>query len=203
MIRSYSSKPRVAVSIRDYYYDYDLRLHELYIEFIGKLFKVLTERFHVFIIPMGFYSRYENDVKFIKRLVKAGVIPDSAVPLYSVAYMDPEEVVCLLRNFDAGIDVRTHFSILSVVAGTPTIHLYYEHKGRGIFRYSLRDVLPSISLYKAIYNPLTTVNQIVSHIRRLIDERNNVWRELEKLLQNNGAYNQKVVKQILGEQLKS
>jgi hypothetical protein len=62
-----------------------------------------------------------------------------------------------------------------------------EHKGRGIFRYSLRDSLPSISLYSAIHDSLTTINQIVNHIRKLIDEKNNVRRD--------------IVKQILHEQL--
>jgi polysaccharide pyruvyl transferase WcaK-like protein len=201
-IRNYDSKPRIAVSIRDYYYDHDPMLYNSYIQFIGRLLKTLTREFHVFLIPMAFSGRHENDIKFAKRLLEDRVIPDSAVPLYSVAYMDPEEVVCLLRNFDVSISVRTHFCILSAVAGIPMIHLYYEHKGRGIFRYSLRDSLPNISLYRAIHDSLTTINQIVNHIHKLIDEKNNVRRDLEKIIQNNRLHNQKIVKQILHEQLK-
>ena len=200
-IKSYDSKPRIAVSIRDYYYDHDPMLYNSYIQLIGKLLKTLTREFYVFLIPMGFSGTHENDIKFIKRLVEARVIPDSAVPLYSAAYMDPEEVVCLLRNLDVSVGVRMHFSILSSVARIPTIHLYYEHKGRGIFRYSLRNSLPSTSLYSAIRDPLTTINQIVGHIRKLIDEKNNVRRDLERIIENNRLYNQKIVKQILYEQL--
>jgi len=196
-IKSYDSKPRIAVSIRDYYYDHDPMLYNSYIQFIAKLLKTLTREFHVFLIPMGFSGTHENDVKFIKRLVEDRVIPDSAVPLYSAAYMDPEEVVCLLRNFDASVGVRMHFCILSSVARIPAIHLYYEHKGRGTFRYSLGDRLPSISLYGAIRDPLATINQIVGHIRKLIDEKNDVRRDLERIIKNNRLYNQKLVKQIL------
>jgi polysaccharide pyruvyl transferase WcaK-like protein len=196
-IRNYDSKPRIAVSIRDYYYDRDPMLYNSYIQFIGRLLKTLTREFRVFLIPMAFSGRHENDIKFIKRLMEDRVIPDSAVPLYGAAYMDPEEVVCLLRNFDVSIGVRTHLCILSAVACIPTIHLYYEHKGRGIFRYSLRDSLPSISLYSAIHDPLTTINQIVGHVRKLIDEKNNVRRDLERIIQNNRLHNQKIVKQIL------
>jgi polysaccharide pyruvyl transferase WcaK-like protein len=198
-IRSYNSKPRVAISIRDYYYDHDPGIHELYIRFLEKLFRALIERFYVFIIPMSFWAGHENDIEFIKKLVKTGVIPGSAVPLYSTAYMDPEEVVCLLRNFDASIGVRTHFGILSAVVGIPTIHLYYEHKGRGIFKFSLRDSLPSISLYSAIHNPSTAINQIISHLLKLIGEKNNVEKDLRKLVQNNRRHNQKIVKQIISE----
>jgi len=199
-IRNYDSKPRIAVSIHDYYYDRDPMLYNSYIQFIGRLLKTLTREFHVFLIPMTFSGGHRSDIKFIKRLVEDRVIPDSVVPLYSTAYMDPEEVVCLLRNFDVSIGVRTHFCILSAVAYTPTIHLYYEHKGRGIFKYSLKDRLPNISLYSAIHDPLTTINQLVSHIHKLIDEKNNVKKDLKKIIQNNRLYNQKIVKQILCEQ---
>jgi len=198
-IKNYDSKPRIAVSIRDYYYDHDPMLYNSYIQLIGKLLKTLTREFHMFLIPMGFSGTHENDIKFIKRLVEDRFIPNSAVPLYSAAYMDPEEVVCLLRNFDVSVGVRMHFCILSSVARIPTIHLYYEHKGRGIFRYSLGDRLPSISLYSAIHDPPTTINQIVGYIHKLIDEKNNVKRDLERIIQKNKQYNQKIVKQILHE----
>jgi polysaccharide pyruvyl transferase WcaK-like protein len=196
-IKNYNSKPRIAVSIRDYYYDRDLTLHNSYIEFIGRLLKALSREFYVFLIPMAFSGRHENDVKFIKKLVENKVIPNSAIPLYSVAYMEPEEVVGLLRNFDVGIGIRTHFCLLSALAGLPVVHLYYEHKGKGIFDYSLRGLLPVISLHNAISNASLMINQIISYIHKLIDNKDYIRKVLEKAIQYNRMCNKKIVKQVL------
>jgi len=196
-IRDYNSGPRVAVSIRDYYYDYDPHTYSSYIRFIGSLLKVLVERFHVFLIPMSFSSGHENDIEFIKRLVEAKVIPSSVVPLYRVAYMDPEEVICLLKNFDAGIGIRTHFCILNAIAGTPVIHLYYEHKGKGIFDYSLRGVLPQISLFKAIHNQSNVIDQILCSLNSMINMKGAMNRLLKEIVFRNRLHNQKIIKHIM------
>jgi polysaccharide pyruvyl transferase WcaK-like protein len=196
-LEAYNDKPRLAISIRDYYYDYTTTLYNSYLRFIGNLLKTLAKDFYVFIIPMSFSGYRENDVRFIKVLRALRIIPRDVMPLYDVITLDPEELLPLLKSFDVGLSIRTHFGILSSIAGLPVFQLFYEHKGVGIFKFSLNSLLPTMDLFKVIHNPSNHLQLICKLISKMSDERSGTSKELQKLITNNRMHNLKVVKRVL------
>jgi polysaccharide pyruvyl transferase WcaK-like protein len=196
-LKTYDDKPRLAISIRDYYYDYKPNIYNSYLLFIGRLLKTLMKDFYVFLIPMASSGYRENDVRFIKTLKKLKIIPEGVMPLYEVVTLDPEELICLLKVFDVGLGIRTHFSILSSVACVPTFHLFYEHKGAGIFEFSLNNLLPIMDLFEAIHNPFNSIRPIIDRLSRMIDEKDKIQKGLQKLITSNRMHNLTVVRYVV------
>jgi len=146
---------------------------------------------------MGFSGYRENDVRFIKILRALRIIPRDVIPLYDVITLDPEELLPLLKSFDVDLSIRTHFGILSSIAGLPVFQLFYEHKGVGIFKFSLNSLLPTMDLFKVIHNPSNNLQLICKLISKMLDERSGASKELQKLITNNRMHNLKIVKRVL------
>jgi len=195
-IRSiYDDKPIIGLILRDYYYQrrFPADTRTEYLNFIRKLVSFIeSEGYNVVLIPSGYLSGRENDVSFYRELVKTGVIDGNNVNIFSeIHLLTPGEFIDVLSGLEMVISVRTHGFIASAHAGIPAIHLYYEHKGAGILKFTFG--ITGHDLSKCIKK----TDKCIREIKRTIDNRRNVSKALSTRIQKAREYNYKLLKEEL------
>lgn len=178
-----------SVILRDYYYQchYPKLYRVRYFHFIKDLINTLTERGHeVVFIPLGYLGDRENDIRFYQELETRKVLKKGAHILAEVVTLTPSEVVDVLSIFDYVVSVRTHGLILASIANVPTLHLYYEHKGKGIAEHTFG--VESWSLYSCLRED-GAAEKVVKYLENMADK------PIHKILRAR-KYNEKIVREI-------
>jgi len=188
-------KPAIGLILRDYYYQrrFPADTRTRYLSFIRKLVNAIEgEGYKAVLIPMGYLFGRENDARFYAELVKTGVVNSDTVYILEKAHMlTPGEFIDMLSALDMMVSVRTHGFIASALAGIPAIHLYYEHKGAGISKFTFG--VNGFSLFYCIRHD----DECIREIRRMIEDRRNISRTLIARIQKAREYNYKLLKEVL------
>lgn len=66
------------------------------------------------------------------------------LPIIQTKKLEPEEIIELMKKFACVISSRMHGAIFSTIANVPTIHIYNEKKGLGLFDTFFKE---TVSLY--------------------------------------------------------
>jgi len=188
-------KPAIGPILRDYYYQrrFPADTRTRYLSFIRKLVNAIeNEGYKAILIPTGYLFGRENDVRFYTELAKTGVVNgDTIYVLKKMHLLTPGEFIDVLSGLDMVISVRTHGFIASTLAGTPATHLYYEHKGAGISKFTLG--VNGLSLFNCMKHD----DECIREIRRMIEDRRSISRTLPTRIQKAREYNHKLLEEAL------
>jgi len=188
-------KPVIGLILRDYYYQrrFPANTRTRYLSFIRKLVNAIEgEGYKAILIPTGYLFGLENDVRFYTELAKIGVVNGNTVNvLKKVHLLTPGEFIDVLSGLDMMVSVRTHGFIASALAGIPATHLYYEHKGAGILKFTFG--VNGLSLFNCMKNS----DECIREIRRMIEDRRNISRTLHTRIQKAREYNYKLLEEVV------
>lgn len=184
----------VGLILRDYYYQrYYPDLYRIkYLHFIKKLVNALTKHgLKTILIPFGYLGNHENDIKFYRELKALRIVKNDIPILDEVINLTPSEVIDVLSLFNYIISARTHGFILATLAGVPALHLYYEHKGRGILKHTFDTEAWSLT---SCLNKGDDVEKITKYLIEDADKKSVRGRILKVR-----RYNEKIVHTIFGQ----
>jgi len=188
-------KPAIGLILRDYYYQrrFPADTRTRYLSFIRMLVNVIEgEGYKAILIPAGYLFGRDNDVRFYTELLKTGVVNSDTVNILEKAHLlTPGEFIDMLSGLDMVVSVRTHGFIASALAGIPAIHLYYEHKGAGISKFTFG--VNGLSLFNCMKHD----DECIREIRRMIEDRRNISRTLPTRIQKAREYNHKLLEEVL------
>jgi len=185
-------KPVIGLVLRDYYYQkrFPADMRRKYLFFIKKLVKALqNEGYMIIFVPTGYLYGHENDIAFYTELIRTRIIDNNSVVLDPARLLTPGEFVDVLSTMDMVLSVRTHGFIASALGGTPAVHLYYEHKGAGILKFTFG--MSGIDLSRCI----KSVDECIKEVRRAIEERDNIRKFINVKIQRAREYNYKLLKE--------
>lgn len=99
------------------------------------------------------------------------------LPILQTKQFEPEEIIEIMGVFDCVISARMHGAIFSTIANVPTIHIYNEKKGLGLFNTFFNN---SVRLY--------SLEQFLDHYRT----HSNIINDLEELMDIKNPYSETI-----------
>lgn len=125
-------------------------------EYISNLCKLITELYNenysIFLIPTFNhpYLKDDNDV-----CVTINSILKTEVNIIETKNLQPEELIYIISKFDGVVSSRLHGAIFATLANVPTVHIFSEHKGKGLFETYFKNTVCLISIEDLLKNNIT------------------------------------------------
>ena len=93
------------------------------------------------------------------------------LPIIQTKELEPEDLIEIMKKFDCVISARMHGAIFSTMANVPTIHIYNEQKGLGLFSTFFSNSVRLYSLEQFLdYD--NTYSSLISDLEELLDVKN-------------------------------
>ena len=90
------------------------------------------------------------------------------LPIIQTKQLEPEEIIEIMKEFDCTVSARMHGAIFSTLADVPTICIYNEQKGLGLFNTFFNDSVRLYSLEEFLdYNK--THLSLIRDLEELLD----------------------------------
>jgi colanic acid/amylovoran biosynthesis protein len=140
-------KEMVSISVRKWHLYKTDSGHSKYVEALSKVGDMLVERGYkiVFCSTCTGFMGYPMDDRKTAREIQLRIKNKEQVLIID-EYMDPESMINIYSKMSFHIGTRMHSNIYSLMAGTPTIPIAYEHKTLGVMRmFDLEDLVVDIN----------------------------------------------------------
>jgi len=93
------------------------------------------------------------------------------LPIIQTKQLEPEEIIEFMKKFDCVVSARMHGAIFSTIANVPTIHIYNEEKGLGLFNTFFNDAVRLYSLEEFLDYSRFHSN-LIRDLEELLDVKN-------------------------------
>ena len=93
------------------------------------------------------------------------------IPIVQTKQLEPEEIIEFMKKFDCVVSARMHGAIFSTIANVPTIHIYNEEKGLGLFNTFFNDAVRLYSLEEFLDYSRFHSN-LIRDLEELLDVKN-------------------------------
>ena len=137
------------------------------------------------------------DLSTLKELYK-GYENNSRVYLVEDENLNAKQLKYIISNCELFVGARTHATIAAYSTNVPTLVLGYSVKSKGI----AKDLFGTFENYVLPVNKLENEEYLVNGFRWLLDNKDNIYKKLEKELPNyieRVEHTEDVIKEIIGE----
>lgn len=137
------------------------------------------------------------DLSTLKELYK-GYENNSRVYLVEDENLNAKQLKYIISNCELFVGARTHATIAAYSTNVPTLVLGYSVKSKGI----AKDLFGTFENYVLPVNKLENEDYLVNGFRWLLDNKNNIYKKLEKELPNyieRVEHTVDIIKEIIGE----